>query len=104
MKNRKLTIELKNEELVIRIGIDTLKFACEHAQEEPLCQPDNLTGNYLTYKVIDTEKFAKDVIDELLLEEEEDGTTKVHLLLDKAMFSAIENGSMAIGEDMIEVK
>lgn len=98
-KDHPLTVEVKDDELQIRIGIDTLKFALECAPEYPLCIFDEDRDEYMTYKVEDINQFVEDIVTELD-NEQEDGTTPVHLLLDQAMLKAVENGSLGIAEEM----
>jgi hypothetical protein len=86
-KNKSLKVEIIDGELRISIGISNLKKAMETSPDERLTW----------YKVLDLEAFAKDVVNELL-DEDEEGTTPVHRLLDNAFFFAIENGSAGIAE------
>ena len=97
-KGRPLTVEVTGDELRISIGISTLAWAAEHSPDERLCWYDADSGEYLSFPVTDELRFAKDVVDELLTEDEE-GTTAVHLMLDRACLNAIENGSLGVGED-----
>jgi hypothetical protein len=46
-------------------------------------------------KVIDATRFAKDIVN-ALNDEQEDGTTPVHVLLDTAFEKAIEDGSQGV--------
>lgn len=82
-KDAGLTVGLEGEQLVIRIGIDTLGFALT-AADEPL-------------RVVDARLAAEEIVRELT-REEEDGTTPVHKLLDKAGFDAWENGGEGFAE------
>ena len=70
----------------ILIGVDALAWAAEHS--DAYCD-----GDKLILKVLDGAGFAKDVFRELD-REEEDGTTAVHRLLDKAISAAVDNGSV----------
>ena len=82
-KELPLSMEIKDGQLVISIGINTLAFA---------------TGVYITdFKIINNEGFAKDILNELDAEEE-DGSTMVHRMFDTAANNAIENGSEAVEE------
>lgn len=74
-----LTVEIKDECLSITVGVKTLAFAITHNPE-------------LKLNVTDAKGFAQDVLHELQ-REQEDGTTPVHLLLDKAADEAAEQGS-----------
>jgi hypothetical protein len=91
MKDRPLTVQIEEEELVLRIGVDTLAWACEHC---PKLEDDWFDP---TYKVTDPAGFARDVLRELE-REEEDGTTAVHVLLDAVIVEAIDRGSCAVEE------
>ena len=84
-KDKPLTVEIVDGVLNISIGIDTLCFA--------LSENDFHTQ----FKVTSIKGFAKDVLNELL-SEEEDGTTLVHRMFDEAADNAIENGSEYIEE------
>ena len=80
-----------------------LKFAAERAPDNRLCWLDEESGKFLSYEVTDIEEFAKDV-QRALLEEDEEGTTAVHILLDNAFIRAIEDGSIGVAEEPSEVK
>lgn len=88
-KKHPLTVSIEKDELVIRIGVATLKFAVEAGPrfEEEEDAP----------KIIDAAVFAKDVLHELL-DEDEEGSTRVHALLDDAAWAAVENGSEGVAE------
>jgi hypothetical protein len=81
MKNRILTVRLEKDELVIRIGIKTLAIA---AEASPV-----FDGSMA--KVQDVELWAESIV-QVLQDEEEDGTTKVHLMFDDAFQEASEQG------------
>lgn len=86
-RNQGLKVEVRRGVLTISIGVDALAFAHENsafAEEVPLV---------VMHKV----QFAKDVVTELK-REEEDGTTPVHRLLDRACKMAHEAGSEAVQE------
>ncbi len=80
-KKDPLVVELKNGRLSIRIGLDTLFGACAEA----------LDGLVVT----DPSTFSKEVL-HALKDEEEDGTTLVHRMLDDAIRNAIEQGAEGI--------
>lgn len=79
---------IENGAIVIRLQIDALASAvdgmCSHFHVEPM-------------RVTDPVKFAKGVC-YALNDEEEDGTTPVHLLFDKAFEKALEDGSEGVEE------
>lgn len=95
-KNSPLTISEENEELVIRIGIETLAFCFEIGEDN---QPwDDDVGNYRRqYKVINQKRFAKGV-GNALCDESEDGSTPLTRILDDAFIRAVEN-DMGVEED-----
>jgi hypothetical protein len=96
-KDAPLMCSIEDGELFIRIGIETLAWSLEHHPDllNDLCEP--------RYKVTGHEEFSRDVLRELE-REEEDGTTIVHLLLDRAMNEALEQGSCAIEESDAQTK
>lgn len=78
--------------ITIRISAGSLKHA---AQRSPKLETyDDETGDFLLPK-IDAKVFAKEVWRELV-REQEDGTTPVHLLFDKAFEEACEQGAEGI--------
>lgn len=85
--NRPLTVVVEDGELRISIGIDTLAYAIE-------MNPDQ--GDEQRFVITDNAEFA-DGVAAALQEEEEDGTTPVHLLFDAAAQAAIEAGASGIG-------
>lgn len=87
-KDRALVCVVEGDELIIRIGVDTLAFA------------DQERRNYergSAYKVTDTVGFAMDVA-VALLREDEIGATMLTNLLDQAMDDAIGRGSAYVEE------
>ena len=79
-----LEIEVKNGQVIISIGVETLCFATQAEIHD--------------FKITNKEGFVKDLINELNAEEE-DGTTLVHRMFDKAADNAIENGSENVLEN-----
>jgi hypothetical protein len=75
-----LKIEINDSKLVISIGLDILKYALENG--------DNWDG-----KITNIKGFAIDMINDHLNNEDEQGTTPVHILFDEAARQAIEQGS-----------
>ena len=89
--DQNLNIAIECDELVIRIGIETLVHAFEHS-------PDNQDAarDYKNiFKVTDPKVWAKDVC-QALCDEEEDGSTVVTRLFDSACMTATESGSLGI--------
>lgn len=96
MKDRSLCVEIKDDEIVIRVGIETVKWALEHHSES---QPFNedMDGYEQKWIVTDSAEFAKDVKN-AMLNEEEDGTTPLIEFLDEMCMSALEDGSTGVDE------
>lgn len=93
MKDQKLTVGIEGDEVVIRIGIDTLKYATENGSG---CDFETEDGEN-RYVVTNSEEWARSVV--LALEqEEEDGTTPVHAMFEAAFVEALEQGFDGIEE------
>lgn len=95
-KNQRIKVEYKRGKLVISIGVSTLAFAFENSE---FAKPYNEKARSFTpvLKVNNPYTFAEDVIRELT-KESENGTTRVHLLLDAACEAAADNGSLGVEE------
>jgi len=93
MKDRLLSVKLDGDELVIRIGISALAFAAIHAPQ--LEHFDDEANEFRLPKITDERKFAEEVAI-VLGQEEEDGTTLVHRMLDGAFLEAVEQGREGI--------
>ena len=96
--NKRLTVEVVDDELRISIGISTLKFAAEHSPGPPLTWYDEEIDEYMGFKITDEKYFAKGTA-RALKHEEEDGSTLVRILLNNAMMTAIEEGSLGVAEE-----
>lgn len=89
-----LTVEIEDGCLVIRIGTETLAYCFEESDANQTF--DEIKQDYFkACRVTDALRFAKDII-HALQEESEDGTTRVHVLLDEACEAAAEDGSLAV--------
>jgi hypothetical protein len=90
-KDAPLSVEVKEDRLVISIGIDTLAYCFERSESN---NPyDEETGDFKQIeRVASPMQFAKDVATELMMEEE-DGSTPLNLLLDKMCEEAVNQGS-----------
>jgi hypothetical protein len=84
-KNRPLTVEVKGNELVIKIGINTLAWAFERSEYNNPWDED-VADFIQTWKVEDPEQFAQDVSHEMLNEQ----------FVDQACQDALNEGSVAI--------
>jgi hypothetical protein len=80
-----LSVSIVDDALVISIGLDALKTAIENNPSYPL---DKVT-------VTDIHAIAKEIVSELN-REEEDGSTPVHRMLDRAFDNAIEQGAEGV--------
>lgn len=91
-----LTVGVEGDQLVIRIGVDTLAFCFEIGDDN---QPydEKATDYRREFKVTDRHKFAKGVADGLC-DEEEDGSTPLTKILDEAFIKAVES-DMGVDED-----
>ncbi len=91
-----LTIGVEGDQLVIRIGVDTLAFCFEIGEDN---QPydDEARDFRRSWKVIDRHEFAKGVGIGLCVEDE-DGSSDLTRVLDKACIRAVED-DMGIDED-----
>lgn len=86
MSKKALNVAAKDGVITISIGIDTLIHATRHGLD-----PRGLGD----FKVTDKSAFIKSVVSELN-DEQEDGTTLVHKMLDNAVAAAIESGADGI--------
>jgi hypothetical protein len=86
-----LEVEIRGGELVISIGLETLALAVQAGPKWPWEQ----------FRVKDVEQFGQDLLRELE-NEEEDGTTLVHRMLDSAGFRAMEQGSEGVEEGEVQ--
>lgn len=85
-RNQALTIEIVEGELVIRIGVDTLMIAVQGADD----------WDDETMTIVDPDTFAAEIANALQNNEQEDGTTDVHLAIDKAAMHVVEYGTEAV--------
>lgn len=91
--DRPLEVKIERDRLVISIGVKCLAFAIEWAPG--LEKYDEKTGDFLGPKITDPLVFAKE-IERQLSQEEEDGTTMVHRMIDKAAAEALEQGAEGV--------
>lgn len=96
-KDYPLKAEVEGDQLVIRIGLDTLAHAAEHCtlfyhEEKHM----GAMGPYCN--VADKDELAKDVI-RAMTREDEDGSTPLSDMFDQAIEDAADDGSCAFTED-----
>jgi hypothetical protein len=91
-----LEVVIEKNQLVIRIGLNTLAWCAEYCPRfyDGYNDPTN-DGPY--EKIVDKRELARD-IKRALLHEQEDGTTPLCLLLDDAIEWAANDGSLAFEE------
>lgn len=89
-----LEVKLDNGRLVISVGIGIMAHAIQAAEQSSPWPED--------WYIESPRGFAADIVRELL-REEEDGTTPVHRMLDKAAESALEAGSLSCEEGSVEL-
>lgn len=90
-----LQVRIEGQQLVVRIGIDTLAFCAEHCPRFYDHEKHDADGPYV--RVTDKAELAKD-ISLALQHEQEDGTTPLHILLDDAIEYAYGDGSLGFYE------
>jgi hypothetical protein len=90
MKNRNLTVEVADEELLIHLGIDTLKTAIESSP--------SLKEEYGEIIVKDPLAWAKTIKDYLLSEEYFIKSSPVENMLDCIFVDALEEGVIKVIE------
>ena len=91
MRDRIVEAGIEGDEVVIRVGIN---YIANMAPEIKELQEDDEIG---MVNVVNAEQLAADVVKELL-EEAEDGTNAIHLLLEQAIIKAAENGTEGLCE------
>jgi hypothetical protein len=84
---------IQNGEVIIRIPIATLPLAMSGACDLQAIEP--------RYEVTDAELFARALVRELNKDDEQ-GTTRIHRMLDAAMNEAIEQGAEGVSEPIDE--
>jgi len=85
-RDHPLTIAILEQQLVISIGINTLMIAVRGGDE----------WNDETMTILDPDAFAAEIAYALEHNEQEDGTTDIHLAIDKASMHVVESGSEAV--------
>lgn len=89
MNNKQLTIKIINDELTISIGTNLVQHAC-------------VVGRSIgmeDIKITNENQFLESLVNQLN-REEEDGSTLIHEMLDKAVSQMLEDGEL--GVDLIE--
>ena len=97
-----LSVTVKNGELRITIGVNTLAHAVSYSD---WANPwdDAANDNIRTFAIVDALEFAKDVANEMQ-REREDGSTPLSDFLDKMSEEAVNQGSMALADRDVSIK
>lgn len=92
-RNRQLEVKVDRGVLTISIGLDLLKHALEYAPQLEFHNDESESFEHP--KITSIDDFAEEMVS-VLSDEDEDGTTPVHRLLDKAALDALEQGAEGI--------
>jgi len=94
-----LTVEVKDGQLVIAIGVQTLAHSASYSDwANPY---DEQREDYIrTFAITDAEQFAKDV-QHAMLSEREDGSSPLSDFLDAMMQAALDDGSTAVEYEQV---
>lgn len=85
-RDQALTIAIVDGQLVITIGVDALMTAVRGGDD----------WDDETMTIVDPDAFAAEIAHSLEHNEQEDGTTDIHLAIDRAALDAVESGSEAV--------
>lgn len=94
-----LTCEVVDDELIIRVGIDTLAWAAHsERRESPFWRFDEDLNEFTQdWKIVDNLGWAQEICHELN-REEEDGSSPLTNVLDKMFETALDQGSLSVLE------
>ena len=87
MKNTNLTVEVKEDALLISIGTETLCHSCEVGRRYGLSD----------IKITDKKQFLASLTRQLEFQDE-DGSTLMHEMFDSAVTAMLENGELGVDE------
>lgn len=93
-----LKVSIEDDQLVIRIGIDTLAFAAEHCPRFYDYEKDQVRLGPPYAKVVDKPELAHDII-QAMTREEEDGSSPLSHFLDNVIVDAYEDGSLGFDDE-----
>lgn len=91
--------KIEDDEIVIRVPFAAIPYAASLALSEHGYSVDERTAE-TRITVTDARQFAEDMV-RAMNTESEDGTTRVHILLDAAVCIAYENGSEGCHEHVL---
>lgn len=92
-RNTPLEFSIKDGVLTMQIGVDVIAHAVKLSPG--LTIYDEKADKWLEPTITDSDKFAEEIL-QALRAESEDGTTLIHVALDKAAVNAIEYGAEGI--------
>lgn len=92
-RNDPLKCCIEDGVLIMQIGVEVLAHAVKLNPD--LIQYDEKSGQWVEPEITDADKFAEAVLVSVRAEDE-DGTTPIHIALDKAAMDAIECGAEGI--------
>lgn len=102
--SKSLEVKIERDAVVIRIGIQTLAHAVTYADWANNWKESEDGGDYIrTFAITDVRQFAKDVVSAMQAEEE-DGSSLLTDLLDKAAEEAVNDGSLGLDVEEHEIK
>lgn len=100
-QSKRLTVSVRNGQLVIAIGVRTLAHAVTHADWANKWQAGESgePGDYVrTFAITDAGTFAEEVA-HMMQEEAEDGSSPLSDFLDKMCEAAVDDGSEVVEYD-----
>lgn len=98
MKDRPLKCGIEDGEVVIRVGVNTLKIAAESCNEFYDDAKHSKGPPYV--KIVNDDEFAADIV-RMLNSEDEDGSGPLSNLFDTAIVAAYEDGSLGFEHEKI---
>ena len=105
-QNKPLSVSVHKGVMRIEIGVDTLASAYLRSEHAWRVANPNANGNLLPediFRIKNKSGFARDVKREML-DEAEDGSNLLNMMLDKAAAGAVEQGSIYFVTDEEEAK
>lgn len=91
-RDQVLNVEVTGGRLVISVGLDTLKTALEARPHGQISYYDEEFDEHFFDVITDIDTFVAGIL-QVLHDEQEDGSTPVHRMLDEAAEHAIESGA-----------
>jgi|GEM_PF-2354853 len=92
-RNDPLKVTIEDGVLTMRIGVDVIAHAAKLSPR--LAHYDHKAGETFEPKITDADKFAAEVMT-ALKDEDDEGSTLIHIALDQAMVNAVDMGAEGI--------